>query len=81
MTGLPFMNVPISDKGLAALKGHASIESILLNRTSVTDLGLMHLGTLPNLEKISIDYGNVTDVGLGTIAEMKIHGNVQTSNR
>lgn len=71
LTGLFLSNVPVTDKGLEALKGHAHIESILLYKTQVTDACIDTLATCPNLVKLSFDYADITDAGLEKIASLK----------
>ena len=71
MTGLFLWSVSITDKGLEGLKGHAHLESILLNRIGISDACIDTLATFPKLVRISIDYGDVTDAAVAKVAALK----------
>ena len=76
MTGLVLWDVPVTDKDLEALTGHAHLESISLSRTKVTDACVETFGSWPKLERISIDYGEITDQAVVKIAALRQLKNV-----
>lgn len=76
MTGIFLWDAPIGDKGLAALKGHAQLESILIHRCHVTDAAVDVLATMPRLKRVSISHDEITDVGLTKVAKLNRLTNV-----
>ena len=71
ITGLAIFRVPITDRGLAHLKDHPTLESVSLHQVNVTDAGMDVLAEIPKLTKLKIDYGKITDAGLAKVAELK----------
>jgi len=45
------------------VKGLASLEFLMLNKTEVTDAGLKYLEGMTNLELVSLHHTRVTDAG------------------
>jgi WD40 repeat protein len=70
MTGLAFFNVPVTDRGLEALRGHPQLASILLDRPRITDAGLDTLPTLPQLARVGIECADLSDAGLAKLAAL-----------
>jgi hypothetical protein len=66
---------PVSDVGLAHLKGLANLETLFLYRTRITDGGLAHLKGLAKLQTLSLSGTEVTDGGL---AHLKGLANLRT---
>ena len=54
---------------LAALKGHPTLEQLMIGQTPLSDEHLRHLSSIPNLWQLGIDRTNVTDKGVIYLAE------------
>ena len=57
-------NTPVTDAGLAHLKGLNGLQSLSLTGTPVTDAGLAHLKGLAELQMLDLTRTQVTDAGL-----------------
>jgi len=81
LTGLPWVREldcsevrGVTDKGLAALKGHPALRVLKLSRTSVTDAGMAQLPQISNLEDLDLRLTGITAEGykeVGKIAGLK----------
>ncbi len=54
-------SAPITDDGLAALKGHPTLRLIAIGWTCITDEGIRHLATIPNIEEIRVFDGKLKE--------------------
>ncbi|WP_165231590.1 tetratricopeptide repeat protein [Aquisphaera insulae] len=62
---------PITDAGLAHLKGLINLRRIYASNTAITDAGLAHLGGLENLEELFVGFNPVGDAGLTHLKGLK----------
>jgi hypothetical protein len=62
---------PVTDVGLAYLKGLAHLQVLDLDETQVTDAGLVHLKRLASLNSIALSKTRVTDDGLDHLKELR----------
>jgi hypothetical protein len=68
---LVLCSCPISDDGLAHLRGKPNVRWLNLNRTKITNDGLKHLKGM-NLELLDLSATKVDDAGLAIIAELDL---------
>jgi Leucine-rich repeat (LRR) protein len=61
---LSLWGVPITDAGLAHLRGCPTLETLGLAYTAITDAGLAHLSNLPLLRQLDLPNTKVTDAGM-----------------
>ncbi len=61
----------VTDADLEHLKGHTSLEILVLRDTSITDAGLEHLAGLTNLWKLDLDATRITGAGLRHLKGLK----------
>ncbi len=62
---------PITDRGLAAVRGMRELNRLNVTGTRVTDDGLVVLVELPKLEKLRIGGPAITDAGVARLKTMK----------
>jgi hypothetical protein len=62
---------PLTDAGLAKLKGLTNLRKLHCIFSEITDDGLRHLEELPELEDLCIFHANLTDAGLEHIKRLK----------
>jgi hypothetical protein len=70
---LVFLNLtgcPITDDGLARLKGIANLKCLFLGDTEVTDEGLKRIGGLSGLEILVLDNTRIGDPGLAGLERL-----------
>ncbi|MCA9604121.1 MAG: ankyrin repeat domain-containing protein [Myxococcales bacterium] len=60
--------LPISDAGLASLRGARNLRRLNLERTQVGDAGMADVATLEHLEVLSLQATQVSDAGLAHLA-------------
>src|SRR5262249_44039643 len=62
---LTFINVPVTDTGLAHLEGLTNLESFMLRGPNwVTDAGVAHLARLTRLKGLYLEDSRISDAGL-----------------
>jgi Leucine-rich repeat (LRR) protein len=65
---LTFINVPVTDTGLAHLEGLTSLESFMLRGPNgVTDAGVAHLAGLTGLTGLYLEASRISDAGLASL--------------
>lgn len=64
LRSLYLMGFPITDAGLAHLKGLTALQNLNLDVTKISDKGLIHLKTLTKLRDLSMAKTEITDAGL-----------------
>ena len=64
LSELNLFQTPVTDDGLAHLKGLTNLTLLNLHGTHVTSAGLAHLRPLTKLSKLDLSSTNVTDDGL-----------------
>jgi hypothetical protein len=65
---LTFINVPVTDTGLAYLEGLTSLESLMLRGCNrVTDAGVAHLARLTGLAGLFLEDSRISDTGLASL--------------
>jgi Leucine-rich repeat (LRR) protein len=68
---LTFINVPVSDTGLAHLEGLTNLESFMLRGSNrVTDAGVAHLARLTGLKELYLEDSRISDAGLADLKEL-----------
>ena len=68
---LSLSRLPISDAGLASVRGLSDLRSLWLADTHVSDAGLASLTDLPHLDTLILDNTAVTDRGLVALERIK----------
>jgi len=64
LTGVRLQHCPVTDAGLAHLRGLTAVKTLSLRDTAVTDAGIQHLEGLTGLEELLLDATRVSDAGL-----------------
>lgn len=60
----------VSNSGLAPIGKLKDLDTLVVDRSSLTDDGLVHLASLPNLRRLSLAENRITDAGLAHLARL-----------
>ncbi|HEY7311488.1 MAG TPA: hypothetical protein VH643_19150 [Gemmataceae bacterium] len=70
LRSLNLFRAPITDTGLACLKGLTDLQRLKLDGTEITDKGLVYLKGLRNLRDLSLDDTKIGDAGLAHLEHL-----------
>ncbi len=80
LTGVRLQHCPVTDAGLAHLRGLTAVKTLSLRDTAVTDAGIQHLEGLTGLEELLLDATRVSDAGLAHLRLLAVLKTLNLTN-